>query len=558
MVGSSALNGLHRRQFITGTVAFGGIMASGGTLGSAFAAGNAPIVKTSSGDILGYATKWLNIFKGVPYGASTAASRFKRASPAPAWVTPLTAHSVGDPCYQKNQDWKGWTDNRDGSENCLFLNVWSPIEAKGKPVMVFLHGGAYRYGSGGAPLYDGERLAQQGDVVVVTVNHRLHALGFTFLGDLLPGSEYVANAGLLDLVDALKWVKINISSFGGDPGNVTIFGESGGGGKVSCLMAMPSAKGLFHRAIVQSGAQRRVRSRESATKDTLALLSALDLKETDAAKLADVPVEKLYEACLKVIGEPSPNGILSSAFTPVMDGEILPWHPSDEEALELSSGVTKMYGTNSHETAYFLDFAGLLAVSKSDDDLLRDAATWLTLDQTDLSNVTLLLEDYKSRFPGEGLDRLKVRLTSDLWMASDAFKQSLATSSQPSSAPVYHYVFTWEEPYKGSFWSVHGAELLFTFDNVDADEMWGESGARSTRTNRDPEGVRYLLRDNVINAWATFAKTGQPVLEDGTEWPAFTADNLNTMILGKKSEAKSDYFGGTTRNIFSKLEAGLA
>lgn len=554
---SSIFAGMNRRQFIAGATAIGGAMAFEGALGKAFTAGAAPIVKTANGEIHGYATEALNIFKGVPYGASTAGSRFKRASPAAAWDTPLTAHAVGDPCYQKNDDWKGWTDNRDGSENCLFLNVWSPIDAKGKPVMVFLHGGGYRYGSGGAPLYDGERLAQRGDVVVVTVNHRLHVLGFTFLGDLLPDSEYVANAGLLDLVDALKWVNSNISSFGGDPDNVTIFGESGGGGKVSCLMAMPSAKGLFHRAIVQSGAQRRLRSREDATKDTLALLSALDLTETDAEKLADVPVEKLYEACLKVFGEYSAKGILSSPFTPVMDGEILPWHPSDEKALELSSGVTKMYGTNTHETTYFLDFAGLLAVAKSDDDVLRDAATYLTLDQADLDNISLLLKDYKSRFPDEGLDRLKVRLLSDVWMASDALKQSLAASSHPSSAPVYHYVFTWEEPYKGAFWSLHGAELLFIFDNVDADEMWGESGAQTARTNRDPKGDRYLLRDNVIKGWATFAKTGQPVLKDGTEWPAFTAENLKTMILGEKSEVKSDYFGVTTRNIFDKIEAGL-
>jgi para-nitrobenzyl esterase len=494
----------------------------------------------------------------LPYGASTAGSRFKRARPATAWDTPLTAHAIGDPCYQKNEDWKGWIDNRDGSENCLFLNVWSPIDAKGKPVMVFLHGGAYRYGSGGAPLYDGERLAQRGDVVVVTVNHRLHALGFSFLGDLLPDSECVANAGLLDLVDALEWVKSNISNFGGDPGNVTIFGESGGGGKVSCLMAMPSAKGLFHRAIVQSGAQRRLRSREDATKDTLALLNALGLTEKDAGKLADVPVEKLYEAYGKVSGEFSAKGVLTSAFTPVMDGEILPWHPDDGKALELSSGVAKMYGTNVHETAYYLDFAGLLSAPKSDSDVLRDAAAYLALDQAELENVSLLLNDYKARFPEEGLDRLKVRLLSDLWMASDALKQSQVASSQPSSAPVYHYIFTWEEPYKGDFWSVHGAELLFIFDNVDADEMWGEIGAQSARINRDPEGDRYLLRDNVISAWATFAKDGHPILKDGTEWPAFSVENLNTMILGESSEVKSDYFGATARTIFDKIEAGLA
>lgn len=544
-----------RRQFVIGAI--GGTLAVNGALGSAVAAGRAPKVQTASGEILGYATENVNVFKGVPYGAGTVGARFKRAAPVARGTEPFVAHAVGDPCYQKNEDWKGWVDNRDGSENCLFLNVWSPIDAWGKPVMVFLHGGGYFYGSGGAPLYDGQRLAERGDVVVVTVNHRLHALGFTFLGDLAPEAGYAANVGLLDLVDALEWVKTNIAGFGGDPDNVTIFGESGGGGKVSCLMAMPSAKGLFHRAIVQSGAQRKLRTREEASKDTLALLKTLELGEGDAAKLAEIPVERLYEAYRKVSGTVSARGGLSSPFCPVVDGEILPWHPSDDQALELSRDVVKMYGTNAHETTYFLDFAGLLASPKTDEDVVRDATTFLTLDEAEREQVSLLLNDYKARFPGEGLDRIKVRLLSDLWMASDSLKQSLKASATPSGAPVYHYMFTWTEPYKGDFWSVHGAELLFTFDNVDADEMWGESGAPAARANRDPEGDRYLLRDHVVSAWTSFAAGGLPVLRDGTKWPAFSAENLNTMVLGEACEIKADYFGATARAAFQKIDVGV-
>lgn len=551
---------INRRQFVGGSLASAGVQLLSGTwAGSAYAAGKVPLIRTESGDVMGYATERVNVFKGIPYGASTAgAGRFKRASPVAAWNEPKVVHAVGDPCYQINEDWKGWTDNRNGSEDCLFLNVWSPISAEKRPVMVFLHGGGFWFGSGGAPLYDGERLAQRGDVVVVTVNHRLHALGFTFFGDVAPDAGFVANPGLVDLVDALQWVRKNISNFGGDPQNVTIFGESGGGGKVSCLMAMPAAKGLFHRAIVQSGAQRNLRTRDEATKDTLALLKELDVKESDAAKLAEMPVEKLYEAYQKV-NYGGVAGNVRGPFCPVLDGDSLPWNPQDREALDLSREVTKMYGTNTHEAGYYLDFAGLAEEPTSDEDIIADAKAYmnLKLDDDELDDARLLLAEYKRWYPDQSLNRVRVRFLSDLHMASDALKCSLRASASKSSAPVYHYMFTWEEPYKGDFWSVHGAELLHIFDNIDADEMWGETGAPLARANRDPAGNRYLLRDNVIKAWASFAETGRPVLADGTPWPVFDAQGLNTMVLGETCEVKSDYFGAKIRELFGKIEAGV-
>lgn len=551
---------LNRRHFLAGSLAVaGGQFLAGAMPVGAFAAGVVPTARTENGVVSGYATEHVNVYKGVPYGADTSGKgRFKRASAVTNWEQPKAVHAVGDPCYQINEDWKGWTDNRNGSEDCLFLNVWSPISATQLPVMVFFHGGGYWFGSGGAPLYDGERLAQRGDVVVVTVNHRLHALGFTFFGDLAPEAGFVANPGLLDLVDALTWVKANISNFGGDPHNVTIFGESGGGGKISCLMAMPAAKGLFNRAIVQSGAQRVVRTREEATNDTIALLKAFDLKESDAAKLAEVPVEKLYEA-YKTLKYDGVAGDLRGPFSPVLDGEILPWHPSDAKALALSREVTKMYGTNAHEAAYYLDFAGMSVEPKTDDDVIRDAKAYMNvkLDDSELDDVRLLFAEYKRRYPEESLNRIRVRLLSDLHMASDTLKCCINASSDEADAPVYHYKFTWEEPYKSDFWSVHGAELLHIFDNVDVDEVWGETGAPLARANRDPAGKRYLLRDNVVNAWASFAKSGAPVLADGTAWPAFHPKGLNTMVLGETCEVKSDYFGEKVRELFGKIEAGV-
>ncbi|WP_051252143.1 carboxylesterase/lipase family protein [Rhizobium etli] len=549
-----------RRNFVASSLAAAGGAVTMGIPISSWAAGKAPVATTVNGPVLGYATANVNVFKGIPYGAPTGGSaRFKRSTHPNPWSEPRVTHAVGDPCYQINEDWKGWVDNRNGSEDCLVLNVWSPIGAERKPVMVFLHGGAYRFGSGGAPLYDGENLSERGDVVVVTVNHRLHALGFTYFADLAPQAGFATNVGLLDLVDALEWVKANIAQFGGDPGNVTIFGESGGGGKVSCLMAMPSAKGLFHRVIVQSGAQRRLRTREEATKDTIALLKELNLGEKDAVKLTDVPVEQLFAAFKKVLEDDSSAPELSTAFSPVMDGEILPWNPTDDEALKLSSSVPKMYGTNAHETAYYLDFAGLLTVPKSDDDVVRDTAAFFKtkFKPEHSADIAKLLADYKARSPNEPLDRIKGRMISDLWMASDALKAATRASLDASAAPVYHYMFTWEEPYKGDFWSIHGAELLFVFGRVDADEMWGEAGAPTARADRDPEGMRYILRDDIISAWTSFAKDGKPHLKDKTEWTAFDAEGLRTMVFGKISALESDIFGPTTRELFSSIEVGV-
>lgn len=548
-----------RRMFVGASLGLGSAMLLGAP-GKALAAGDAPLGKTENGNLLGYTSKGVNVFKGVPYGESTAGEqRFKRSVKLANWTEPKAAQAVGDPCYQINQNWKGWIDDRNGSEDCLFLNVWAPAGAERKPVMVFFHGGGYRFGSGGAPLYDGTNLAAQGDVVVVTVNHRLHALGFAFFGDIAPDAGFVANAGLLDLVDALQWVKANIANFGGDPDNVTILGQSGGGGKVSCLMAMPSAKGLFHRAIVQSGAQRHLRSREDATKDTIALMKQLGLDVKDPAKLLDVPVEQIYEAFQKIFADRGVALSLLAPFSPVIDGEILPWHPDDERALEISAQVPKMIGTNSHESLYFLDFAGLLTEPASDQDIIRDAQAYLSpaLGPNDQGTLDQLLQDYKIRFSGEPLARLKVRLLSDLWMGADGLKKSIAMSSGNPDSNTYHYVFTWEEPYKADFWSVHGAEILFVFDNVEADEMWGESGAPAARAKQDPEGNRYMLRDNIVAAWTSFARTGKPKLKDNSAWPAFEPERLNTMVLGEKCEVKADYFGKAIRDSFDKIDTGF-
>ena len=254
-------------------------------------------VRTAEGELRGRRNGDTLALKGVRYAESSAgANRFRPPVPVLPWTGVRDALEVGDPCYQHNPDWKHWREPTDGSEDCLFLNIWTGGLARKKPVMVFFHGGAYFYGSGGAPMYDGGDLAARGDVVVVTVNHRLHAFGFTYLAGLSEEHADCANVGLLDLVEALRWVKRNIAAFGGDPENVTLVGESGGGGKVSCLMAMPSAQGLFHKAIIQSGSQLNVRSPEDATRDTLQLLEILGIPRDRLSDLSSVDTEALWRA----------------------------------------------------------------------------------------------------------------------------------------------------------------------------------------------------------------------------------------------------------------------
>ncbi len=249
----------------------------------------------------------ISVFKGIPYGAPTSgANRFRKPQPPQAWAGVRDATAYPNMAPQPPAPIRGlfasWTDPTTISEDCLGLNVWTPGLRDGgkRPVMVWFHGGDFASLSGSRSVFDGTRLARRGDVVVVTVNHRLNAFGFLYLGELLPEFADAANAGMLDLVAALEWVRDNIAEFGGDPGNVTIFGQSGGGGKVATMMAMPAGKGLFHRAIIQSGTYARnahleAMSADTATKHAQTLLAALDLTAADARKLLDLPMETLIE-----------------------------------------------------------------------------------------------------------------------------------------------------------------------------------------------------------------------------------------------------------------------
>ena len=281
--------------------------AAGATLMSPMTrAAEAPVVHTTWGDVRGVETDGVRIFKGIPYGASTEATRFRAPRPPQPWTGVRDALAYGKMSPQLisplGSIYQSWTFEKDMGEDCLVLNVWTPgpRDSRKRPVMVWLHGGDFAALSGSRNVFDGSRLARKGDVVVVTLNHRLNLFGYLHLDQLAPDFKGSGNAGMLDIVAALNWVRDNIAECGGDPGNVTIFGQSGGGAKVTTLMAMPAARGLFHKAIVQSGSYYlEAMNGDDGTKLTRAVLTALDIPEKDAATLAVLPLERLLVGLVK-------------------------------------------------------------------------------------------------------------------------------------------------------------------------------------------------------------------------------------------------------------------
>ncbi len=323
---------------------------------TALANGDAPVAQTRAGQVRGALVDGINVFKGVRYGATTEGRRFMPPQPAQPWQGVAEARDYGNQSPQSRPSsislFKTWANPRPASEDLLFLNVWTPAvhDGKKRPVMVWFHGGGFSTGSGSSHAYDGTRLAKKGDVVVVTVNHRLNAFGYLYLAGLSQDSALAdsGNIGNLDMVLSLQWVRDNIAEFGGDPGNVLIFGESGGGAKVSTLLAMPAARGLFHKAVVQSGSMIKAQTPERATQGTKAFLQLLGIAPENLAELRTMPMQKIADA----LNNLPPEGAVN--FGPVMDGRSLPRHPFDPDAPAISAQVPLMVGTIKDETTLLI------------------------------------------------------------------------------------------------------------------------------------------------------------------------------------------------------------
>jgi para-nitrobenzyl esterase len=516
---------INRRTFLGGGMAAAGLLGSG--IFTEAIAGGEPLAETTSGKIRGIAKDRVFAFRGVPYGASTAGEgRFLPPKKPAAWAGVKDCFELG---HRAPQPMPGIeppeviaTDRMEAQgEDCLVLNLWTPAIGSGKrPVMVWLHGGGFASGSAGFAIYDGANLARKRDVVVVGVNHRLNAFGYLYLADL-GGPKYAqaSNVGMLDIVAALEWVRDNISRFGGDPNNVTIFGQSGGGAKVATLMAMPAAKGLFHRAIMQSGGSLRANTRENATKAAAAMLAALGLKPNQVDELQKLPMDKLVAAA---------RGPAAFGLAPVVDGKTLPVNPFDPTAPAISANVPILTGTTETEMTFF--FGGSMMPQPLDD--MDNAALHERMKQflrSSDADADKVIAVYKKVFPKISNIDVYLKATADVGIRELILTQADRKVAQ-GKAPAYVYYFTWRSPVReGKLKSYHTLEIPFVFENVDEAKSMTGSGQD-----------RYALQDKISEAWVNFARTGNPSGRGVGTWPAYNTTDRPTMILDNQCKVVND------------------
>ncbi len=483
-------------------------------------------VATTNGPVRGYRDGDLFIFKGLRYAAPPlAALRFQPPAPLSPWKEPSEAVSLGAPAIQVSVPPGETTGGRSAgdppapgqpgtSEDCLFLNVWTPGLDGARPVMVWLHGGGFGNGSGGAAMYDGAALSRRGDVVTVTVNHRLNVFGYLNLAEF-GGHPSSGVAGMLDVLAALRWVRDNIAAFGGDPANVTVFGESGGGWKVSLLMAMPGAQGLFHKGIVQSGPGLRGMPPTRANELAKAVLAKLGV--ADAAGLADVPAADIQAAANAAAGAELLRG-----FTPSIDGIELPRHPFEPDAAPLGAPVPLMIGTNKDEATLFL-FGAPNFGQMTEADVARRAEAAAP------GKAGALIAAVKKRFPDYSPSHQisAIQTLTTMWLDSVRLAERKAAQK---AAPVYMYRLDWETPVaRGLLRSPHALEIPLVFDNV-------ETARNFVGRGEAPQQMAELMAPS----WLAFARSGDPATPALPSWPAYDAEARATMVFDLEPRVEND------------------
>jgi para-nitrobenzyl esterase len=543
---------LDRRLFLGGSAAMAaGLWLVGGIASPAWAVDTgssaSPIGETAYGKIRGRMEGKINAFRGVPYGASTeGAARFLPPSKLQPWTGVRDALEVAPKAPQVRaaplvaeyapMDWDGPT-----SEDCLHLNLWTPglNDNKKRPVMLWLHGGGYARSSANSDLYNGTHLASTHDVVVVGANHRLNILGYLYLagtGD----SRYAnsSNVGMLDIVAALEWIRDNISNFGGDPNNVTLWGQSGGAGKVSTLMGMPAAKGLFHRAIVESGSATEAVSADDATKFAQQVLAKFNISASKVSDIANVPLDALEQLTLTRDG--------GRALAPVVDGRSLPAIPFSPVASELSANVPLLIGSNETEVTW----NGNVDYTPPDDAALRDRVKKIA--KINDGQADHLIAVYKKGWPKASNLDLALIIDSDYTFARPGIDLESERKAAQAKAPVYKYYFRWYTPVNGGrVRAMHTMELPFIYGNFEAAKTEvGDTATPEMRTLSDVMGL----------AWTTFARTGNPNHKGVPNWPAFESQKMAMMIFNTPaSKALNDPYREQreVRNSFATQQSRL-
>ena len=516
--------------------------------------------RTAFGTLRGAKENGVSIFKGVPYGGPVDGSnRFRQAPPLQPWSGVRDALKLGPPSWQPGKTYFG-VDEPSPQENCLVLTIWTPaVDRKKRPVMFYSHGGGFVVGSSGAPSQDGSNLAREYDVVVVSSNHRLGLLGYLYLGEIA-GDEYrtSGNQGVLDIADALKWVHGNIENFGGDPDNVMIFGESGGGAKTSCLYAMPAAHDYFNKASIESGPGIRMVEPAVATETTRMVLHHLELEPKDWRKLLTVPVEKLMEAQVAVSKSSVPPtarlgwrrglaGLLGpGGFAPVVDGHVLPNHPFDPTAPAISKDKPLIVGTNRDETTFFF-------WERKNTEVF--AMTFETLGaklQSDFgADSETILATYRQSRPQASAPDIYIAITTAgmFWIGAVAIAEKKFAQQ---GAPVYSYMFVHESDYiipgtTHKFGAGHATEIPYKFDNV---ESVIRSGGMSFL---GPNSTSVAAAHNMSEMWATFARTGHPGAKGQPAWPAYDLKTRATMEIDAQCRVVDDPFG-KERELWERLK----